>query len=80
MGARMQPAAWVHRARSCCQNMLIKVAGPHHWMPQRPSPASSKSRSPHWHSGHRLETSTYWVVSGIGFPVKDAARCQGGAV
>ena len=33
---------------------------------QRPSPASSWSRSPVLHSGHRLDTSAYWVYSGTG--------------
>ena len=33
---------------------------------QRPSPASSWSRSPVLHSGHRLDTSASWVCSGTG--------------
>ena len=33
---------------------------------QRLSPASSRSRSPALHSGHRLDTSACWVYSGTG--------------
>ena len=46
----------------------------HHSIPQRPSPADSKSKSPHWHSGQRLDTSTYSVSSGMGVTARVAAK------